>query len=232
MNYLDLNTFSICTDLKVLIPLFGPFITIFLGIISLPFIEKLKKRLERKRLLKSLLTELNDEIRIIDYAFFSLMDLYKTLRVIRETNEIILYYNVYPGELKLFSIDRLLEEHFENLNFNTRLTIKHIREHILFLNNLESQFFEKYKFESDDQKKMYKNNEKLIVLTGNYICILLRHRYSILYLIDILNSGKSKLKMYNQAEYKEVIEHQLNDLKQSNFLPILNEHIIKKSIIK
>lgn len=228
MNCLYLNSFSLCMDLKILIPLFGPFITIFLGILTIPFIEKIKKRLERKRLLKALLAELNDEISIIDYAFSMLIDLYRTLYIIRDTEKLIPYFNVYPGEFKLYSVDRLLEDHFENLNIDIRKTIKNIKEHIYFLNHLESELTEIYSFESEELKLILKNNEVLRSHIGSYICILLKHRYNICYLIDLLNQKESKLKIYNKVEYAEAIEHQLNELKENEILPLLEEHIFKR----
>lgn len=228
MGCLYFKTLSICADLKILIPLLGPFVTVFLGILTLPFIENLKKNLERKRLLKALKAELNDEIQIIDYSFSMLIDLYKTLYKIKKEKRFIPYFHVFPGEFKLFSIDRLLEEHFENLDFDIRHTIKQIKENIYFLNHLDSQLTERYDVESDDTIKMLRNLEKLEIHIGNYMSVLLQHRYSIRYLIDILTFKKSELKIYRQVNTKEAIEHQLNEMNKPELIELLEEYLFEK----
>jgi len=228
MDCLYFKTLSFCTNLKVLIPLLGPFITIFLGILTLPFIERFKKSLERKRLLEALLAELDDEIIIIDNAFTLLIDLYKTLYKIKKSGNFLHFFDVYQGEFKIFSIDRLLEEHFENLDFDIRHTIKHIKENIYFLNYLESKLTQIYNIESDEPLKIYKNIGKLEIHVGNYISVLLQHRYSIRYLIDILTSKKSKLKKYSEVKPKEAIEHQLNEMKKPEIIPLLKEYLFEK----
>lgn len=229
MNYLYLNSFSHCMDLKILIPLFGPFITIFLGIITIPFIEKVKKRLERKRLLKALLAEMHDEIEIIDYAFSMLIELYKILYRIKKDGQYYPHFDVYPGEFKLYSIDRLLEDHFENLTYEIRHTVKHIKENIYYLNHLESQFTDSYKINSDEPIKIYENLFKLELLIGNYITILLRYRYNIRYLIDFLITKKSKLKIYRNVNTKDIIEHQLNEMNKIELIYLLEEYLFEKS---
>ena len=57
--------FTNSLDIKLLIPLISPLITIFLGILTIPFIDNIKNHYEKKKLINLLLSEIDDEIESI-----------------------------------------------------------------------------------------------------------------------------------------------------------------------
>ncbi|MDO7472426.1 hypothetical protein Q5X58_09390 [Acinetobacter baumannii] len=212
------NYFSYCLDLKIFIPLIGPLLTLMLGILALPFIEKVKKRIERKRLLNALKEELNDEIIHIDKSFSMIVPTFKNILAMINGEEVNGFNAVKPGSLKLYSCDSLLENHFENLNPNIRKALKVLNEKIEFLNNIDEKIDVLFHVDLKDEDLQ----KKMCFALGSYLGSLLVHRYDIRYLIDILNENKSKLKDPQNRIYTEAIKNQLTELDRLDILHLFN----------
>ncbi|EPF81525.1 hypothetical protein GCM10025882_31580 [Acinetobacter gyllenbergii] len=210
--------FFYCLDLKIFIPLIGPLLTLLLGIMALPFIERFKKRIERIRLLKALREELSDELIYTEKSFSMLITTYqKTIKLV-DGEKVEIYNTSQPGVLTLYSVSNLLENHFENLDSEVRQSLKNLKENMDFLNNLDEKLHDIYKEnvrEMDTQEKIKKE-------LSSYLCLLLIHRYSITHLIDILRYKKSELKNYRDLEYPEAISTQLIKINRPELQPIFN----------
>lgn len=212
------NYFSYCLDLKIFIPLIGPLLTLILGILALPFIEKVKKRIERKRLLKALEQELYDEIIHIDKSFSLIVTAFQKIAALMDGEDIEGFNGVKPGSLKLYSCEILLENHFENINLKVRQSLKTLNNSIEFLNNIDEKFDDLFHVnvrDEDIQKKMF-------FALGSYLGSLLVLRYDIRYLIDILNKNESKFKDSKNRIYTEAIKNQLTELERLDILHFFN----------
>jgi hypothetical protein len=212
------NYFSYCLDLKIFIPLIGPLLTLILGILALPFIEKVKKRIERKRLLKALEQELYDEIIHIDKSFSMIVTVFQKIAALMDGEDIDGFNAVKPGSLKLYSCDILLENHFENINLNVRQSLKILNNSIEFLNNIDEKFDDLFHVNIRDEDIQ----KKLFFALGSYLGSLLVLRYDIRYLIDILNKNESKFKDSKNRIYTEAIKNQLTELERLDILHFFN----------
>ncbi|ETQ99597.1 hypothetical protein R4488_04310 [Acinetobacter baumannii] len=208
-------------ELKVLIPLMAPFITVFLGILTIPFIEDIKNYNERKRLLKVLEEELKDEVKIILNEFYALYPCYIEILSVKNGVKASKYNTVTPINLVLFSIDPLLNNHFHTLEPNLRLSIKNIKSLFEHLNIVTGQLHELYhdalQKDGEDNLKL----GKLLDLLNSYLCNLLSLRYHMYYLINLLTQKPSDLKIYYEVSFEDSILHQLKELDKIDYYSYL-----------
>ncbi|EXB26381.1 hypothetical protein J537_1895 [Acinetobacter baumannii 1437282] len=200
--------------LKTLIPLLAPFFTIFLGIIALPLIEKRKKDFERKRLLKALIEEVRIQILLSDINLKKLSPVLDDVLKIMRGQKLINAKLVYPGEIKYYTLEKLLEDHYADLDSNSRIALKHLKEIADGLNEIDKSLNDLYMASHKHNKEAKDSANTLYDQIHNYISLLLYNRYNLKYAQDILTKGESELKSYTSIEELEAIEHELNILDQ------------------
>ncbi|WP_252150551.1 hypothetical protein [Acinetobacter baumannii] len=100
-------------ELKTLIPLLAPFLTVFLGILAIPFIEVYKNYIEKKRLLNSLLEELKDEVKNLQKEYDELFPCYVNALKIKSDEEGTNYNVVVPVSIVLYS-EGFVAQRFHN----------------------------------------------------------------------------------------------------------------------
>ena len=211
-------------EIKTLIPLLAPFITIFLGFISIPFIEAFKNSIERKRLLKSLDVELQDQILIINREFGMLYICFENImKALNEKSGAGSIKTALPEHLKIYSIDKLLENHFELVAPNIRRSIKNLSESIAHLNNLADHIDNHYNITLPKMFDDKFQTGRLISFQGNYLMNILYYRYNIQYLLKVLANEKTDLKIFNEIEFNEAIRNQLVDMNREDCISKLVE---------
>lgn len=208
-------------ELKTLIPLLAPFLTVFLGILAIPFIEVYKNYIEKKRLLKSLLEELKDEVKNLQKEYDDLFPCYVNALMIKSDEEGTNYNVVVPVSIVLYSEEKLLNNHFQNLDQNVRQTLKSINSLIEPLNLITEKLHDLYHEAYQDKDVNNPNLQKLIDLLGGYLCNMLFLRYSMNYLIDLLLKKNSDLKIHYEIEFKDAIHQQLNEMNKLDHYPFL-----------
>lgn len=200
-------------EIKIFAPLLAPFITIFLGITAIPFIEIFKNYIDKKKLLKSLLEELKDEILNIDNEFELLYPCLANAEEIKNGEKIATFDAFIPAELVLFSPNKLLENHFQNINLTVRQSLKKINSMIDVLNALNEKLNESY-YETMHNEEMQKNSHKLVDHLRAYLCNIIALRYHINYLIDILDKKESTLKYHHSVDFDTSVRIQLEEMKK------------------
>lgn len=201
-------------DSKTLIPLLAPFITIFFGIVALPYIEKVKKNIERKRLLEALIEEISVQIILSDINLKKLPPVLDDVLRIMSGQKLINAKLIYPGEIKYYTLEKLLEDHFADLKSNSRIALKHLKEIADGLNEIDKSLNDLYMATHKHNKESVDSARTLYDQLYNYISNLLYNRYNLRYAQDILTKGESKLKSYTDIEELEAIKHELNILDQ------------------
>ncbi|HFG6966527.1 TPA: hypothetical protein ACGIKW_001697 [Acinetobacter baumannii] len=199
-------------ELKTLIPLLAPFLTVFLGILAIPFIEVYKNYIEKKRLLNSLLEELKDEVKNLQKEYDDLFPCYVNALKIKSDEEGTNYNVVVPVSIVLYSEDKLLNNHFQNLDQNVRQTLKSINSLIEPLNLITEKLHDLYHDAYQDKDINNLKLQKLIDLLGGYLCNMLFLRYNMNYLIDLLLKKNSNLKIHYEIDFKDAIHQQLHEM--------------------
>lgn len=204
------------SELKVFIPLIAPFLTVFLGILAIPYIEVFKSHIEKKRLLEALLEELKDEVKNIEIEYNDLFPCYVNALKKKNGDETATYHVVVPVSIVLFSEEKLLNNHFQNLDQNVRQSLKNIKSLIEPLNLITGKLHDLYHEALHDKDKGNPKLQQLIDLLSGYLCNLLSLRYHMNYLIDQLSDKNSNLKIYYEVEFSNTIRHQLKSMGRSN----------------
>ncbi|MFH3985691.1 hypothetical protein [Acinetobacter baumannii] len=199
-------------ELKTLIPLLAPFLTVFLGILAIPFIEVYKNYIEKKRLLNSLLEELKDEVKNLQKEYDELFPCYVNALKIKSDEEGTNYNVVVPVSIVLYSEEKLLNNHFQNLDQNVRQTLKSINSLIEPLNLITEKLHDLYHDAYQDKDINNLKLQKLIDLLGGYLCNMLFLRYNMNYLIDLLLKKNSNLKIHYEIDFKDAIHQQLHEM--------------------
>lgn len=199
-------------ELKTLIPLLAPFLTVFLGILAIPFIEVYKNYIEKKRLLNSLLEELKDEVKNLQKEYDDLFPCYVNALKIKSDEEGTNYNVVVPVSIVLYSEEKLLNNHFQNLDQNVRQTLKSINSIIEPLNLITEKLHDLYHDAYQDKDINNLKLQKLIDLLGGYLCNMLFLRYNMNYLIDLLLKKNSNLKIHYEIDFKDAIHQQLHEM--------------------
>ncbi|MCA4304386.1 hypothetical protein LDX65_14030 [Acinetobacter baumannii] len=199
-------------ELKTLIPLLAPFLTVFLGILAIPFIEVYKNYIEKKRLLNSLLEELKDEVKNLQKEYDDLFPCYVNALKIKSDEEGTNYNVVVPVSIVLYSEEKLLNNHFQNLDQNVRQTLKCINSLIEPLNLITEKLHDLYHDAYQDKDINNLKLQKLIDLLGGYLCNMLFLRYNMNYLIDLLLKKNSNLKIHYEIDFKDAIHQQLHEM--------------------
>ncbi|EPX1191320.1 Uncharacterised protein [Acinetobacter baumannii] len=199
-------------ELKTLIPLLAPFLTVFLGILAIPFIEVYKNYIEKKRLLNSLLEELKDEVKNLQKEYDDLFPCYVNALKIKSDEEGTNYNVVVPVSIVLYSEEKLLNNHFQNLDQNVRQTLKSINSLIEPLNLITEKLHDLYHDAYQDKDINNLKLQKLIDLLGGYLCNMLFLRYNMNYLIDLLLKKNSNLKIHYEIDFKDAIHQQLHEM--------------------
>jgi len=209
------------TEFKTLIPLFAPLLTVFLGLIAIPFIENFKNYWERKRLLKALIEELKDEILIINNEFTDLFSCYMKAVERKNGERKTNFQLIVPASIVLFSEDKLLNNHFQNLDPNVRQSLKNIKALIEPLNIVAGKLHDQYHEALLSTSKDNTDLQILIDLMNGYLCNVLKLRYTMCYLIDLLLKNPSNLKIHHQVDFDECIRVQLEEMKKENYYNFL-----------
>ncbi|MFJ0262068.1 hypothetical protein Q4247_15805 [Acinetobacter baumannii] len=199
-------------ELKTLIPLLAPFLTVFLGILAIPFIEVYKNYIEKKRLLNSLLEELKDEVKNLQKEYDDLFPCYVNALKIKSDEEGTNYNVAVPVSIVLYSEEKLLNNHFQNLDQNVRQTLKSINSLIEPLNLITEKLHDLYHDAYQDKDINNLKLQKLIDLLGGYLCNMLFLRYNMNYLIDLLLKKNSNLKIHYEIDFKDAIHQQLHEM--------------------
>lgn len=204
------------------LPYITPIITFFLGLIAVPITEYFKAYLEKRRILKALIVELHDEILIINNEFEMLYKCFEDINSVQETKQGYSMLNtVSPDQLKIYSIAKILDNHFEKLNTVTRRSIKHINETSVHLNSLSIEINNQYKEYLPDVLKSGNQVNKLLTNQCNYLCCILYYRYNIIFLLKILSNESTDLKIFSEINFYDVVKHQLDELDKSEYIKTL-----------
>lgn len=204
------------------LPYITPIITFFLGLIAVPITEHFKAYLEKRRILKALIVELHDEVLIIDHEFEMLYECFEDIKSVQETKNGFSKLNtVSPDQLKIYSISKILDNHFEKLNTVTRRSIKHINETGAHLNNLSIEINSQYKEYLPDILKDDNQVNKLLTNQCNYLCCILYYRYNIIFLLKILSNESTDLKIFSELKFYDVVKHQLHELDKNEYVKTL-----------
>ncbi|HFX6333882.1 hypothetical protein [Acinetobacter nosocomialis] len=204
------------TEIKTLIPLIAPFLTVFLGILAIPVIEVIKNYIERKRLLKALLEELKDEVKSIKNEYEDVFPCYMNALSKKNGDQSKKFDTITPLNIVLFSEEKLLNNHFQNLAPEIRQSLKNIKLLIDPINITIEKFHDLYHEALQDGDKDNPNLQRLIDLLNGYLCNVLALRYHANYLIDFLLKKSSTLKIYYEIDFDDSIRHQLKDMDNLN----------------
>ena len=210
-------------ELKTLLPLLAPFITIFLGIITIPFIENIKNHFERKRLIYALREELKDEIVFTLKDFEELFPSYEYALNKKNGGKTGVYDVIVPARIVLFSANELLNKHYQYLHPHVRQSLKNITLLIEPLNLLTEELHDLYHEALQNNEKDNPKLQKLIDLLNGYLCNMLSLRYNMAYLFELLLNNSTDLKIYYEIDFDDSIQHQLQEMNKKHYYRLLRD---------
>ncbi|HHU5620674.1 TPA: hypothetical protein ACUIFZ_003348, partial [Acinetobacter baumannii] len=153
-----------------------------------------------------------DEVKNLQKEYDELFPCYVNALKIKSDEEGTNYNVVVPVSIVLYSEEKLLNNHFQNLDQNVRQTLKSINSLIEPLNLITEKLHDLYHDAYQDKDINNLKLQKLIDLLGGYLCNMLFLRYNMNYLIDLLLKKNSNLKIHYEIDFKDAIHQQLHEM--------------------
>lgn len=204
--------FNNSLDIKLLIPLISPLITIFLGILTIPFIDNIKNHYEKKKLINLLLSEIDDEIESISSIAKSSLKFIDSINYYLNINRDISFNIIFPPEINIYSINKILENHYTQITYEQRSTLKLIKSTIIFLNDKSEKIKKDFHLVFDNKNK---KDEKILdfrQLEKDYIYALMGYRYNLIYISKNIKNLNSNLLFSKDISNDDAVKIQLEDL--------------------
>lgn len=204
--------FTNSLDIKLLIPLISPLITIFLGILTIPFIDNIKNHYEKKKLINLLLSEIDDEIESISSIAKSSLKFIDNINYYLNINRDISFNIIFPPEINIYSINKILENHYAHITYEQRSTLKLIKSTIIFLNDKSEKIKKDFHLVFDNKNKKDEQILDFRQLEKDYIYALMGYRYNLIYISQNIKNLNSNLLFSKDISNDDAVKIQLEDL--------------------
>ncbi|WP_252715347.1 hypothetical protein [Acinetobacter bereziniae] len=213
MNDIDL--------IKFISMIFTPIIAFFLGILAIPFIEHNKLKFEQRKLRKIFISELNDEIEAIPSIVKNIFQFIDDTKFYLHSKENKGFHIVFPPEINLYSLNKILDGHYNSFSYEERHSLKALIRLIEYLNEfsrkIKDNFHDVFKIDNIDNKEI----GQYLQYNKDYLYALLSYKYQITYLTFSLQKKNSNLKFFRDISNDEAVKFQLKSLKMENRIPEL-----------
>ena len=97
--------------------------------------DDIKNHYEKKKLINLLLSEIDDEIESISSIAKSSLKFIDSINYYLNINRDISFNIIFPPEINIYSINKILENHYTQITYEQRSTLKLIKSTIIFLND-------------------------------------------------------------------------------------------------
>lgn len=204
--------------IKFISMIFTPIIAFFLGILAIPYIEHKKLKFEQRKLKKIFISELDDEIEAIPSIVKNIFQFIDDTKFYLQTKENKGFHIVFPPEINLYSLNKILDGHYNSFSYEERHCLKALIRLIEYLNEfsrkIKDNFHDVFKIDNKEIGQYLQYNK-------DYLYALLCYKYQITYLTFSLQKKNNNLKFFKDISNDEAVKIQLESLKMENRIPEL-----------